>query len=364
MYLIDKVSGNYQDLYKYASALTTELNKNPDISNSYFTFNPNSQVFKTLVDVDRASYYGLKVSDVYAMLQANYSPDLVNYFYKMGSLFWVAIQGDYPFRRTSENINSLYVASASESMIPINSVINTTMSTAPQVIERYNDYLATKIVVLPKAGVTIQDTMNIMSNVADKLLTKNYTYSWYGVSYQQDSGSSTSYFAFIFGIIMIFLVLAGQFEMWRLPLVVIMGIPFALCGAGLILLMRGLDNDLYFQISLITLLGLSAKNSILISEFAVQHWRNGKSAIDAALLAARERFRPIIMTSLAFVLGALPLAIAHGANSNAQHSVGTGIIGGMLGSTLIATVFIPMFFVVIMGKKKNVAHQEIQAHNK
>ena len=130
-----------------------------------------------------------------------------------------------------------------------------------------------------------------------------------------------------------------------------MGIPFALFGAGLILFMRGLNNDLYFQISLITLLGLSAKNSILITEFAIEHCRQGKSTLDAVLLAARQRFRPIIMTSLAFILGALPLAFASGANSNAEHSVGTGIIGGMLGSTFIATIFIPMFFVVIMGKK-------------
>ena len=151
---------------------------------------------------------------------------------------------------------------------------------------------------------------------------------------------------------MILLGLDGQFEMWRLPLVVIMAIPFALFGAGAILLMRGLNNDLYFQISLITLLGLSAKNSILITEFAIEHWREGTSTVESALIAARQRFRPIIMTSLAFILGTLPLAIAHGANSNAEHSVGTGIIGGMLGSTLISIIFVPLFFVVIMGKKK------------
>ena len=151
---------------------------------------------------------------------------------------------------------------------------------------------------------------------------------------------------------MIFLVLAAQFEMWRLPIVVLMGVPFALFGAVLILLMRGLESDLYFQISLITLLGLSAKNSILIIEFAVENCKKGMSTVDGVLLAARQRFRPIIMTSLAFIFGAMPLAFASGANSNAEHSVGTGIIGGMIGSTFIATIFIPMFFVLVMGKKK------------
>jgi multidrug efflux pump len=131
-----------------------------------------------------------------------------------------------------------------------------------------------------------------------------------------------------------------------------MAIPFALFGASGILFLRNLTDDLYFQISLITLLGLSAKNAILIAEFALEHWREGLPTVESALIAARQRFRPIVMTSLAFILGTLPLAFAHGANSNAEHSVGTGIIGGMLGSTFISTIFVPVFFVVIMGKKK------------
>ncbi|HLX53626.1 MAG TPA: efflux RND transporter permease subunit, partial [Aquella sp.] len=279
-------------------------------------------------------------------------PNLVNYFYRMGDLFWVTIQGDAKYRRTQYQLDNLYVQNSQESMVPINTLVHTSMTTAPDVIERFNDFLATKIVVNPKPGYTIGDTMKLIKDALAKVLPIEYGYSWYGVSYQQDSSNTTSVLAFAFGVIMIFLVLAGQFEMWRLPIVVVMGIPFALFGAGLILFARGLTNDLYFQISLITLLGLSAKNSILITEFAIDHWRAGMSTVDSILLAARQRFRPIIMTSLAFILGALPLAIATGANSHAEHSVGTGIIGGMLGSTLIATLFVPLFFVVIMGKKE------------
>ena len=352
MYIQDKVSGSYVDLDKYAKQMTTELNQSPLVARSYYTFNPYNQAYNVLVDIDRAKFYGLQISDIYNMLEANYGPDLINYFYRMGDLFWVTVQSDFQYRNSPERLDNLYVRNESNVMVPVNSVVKTSMSTSPDVIERVNDYLATKIVVEPKDGVTISQIMQLMNDAAIRILPKEYSYTWYGVSYQQANTGTTSSFAFAFGMVMIFLVLAGQYEMWRLPFVVIMGIPFALFGAGAILLMRGLDNDLYFQISLITLLGLSAKNAILIVEFAVEHWRLGYSPVEAVLVAARQRFRPIIMTSLAFILGALPLAIAHGANSNAEHSVGTGIIGGMLGSTLIAIIFVPLFFVVIMGNKQ------------
>lgn len=358
MYIQDKVNGDYYALDRYAKQITTELKHNPLVEHSYYTFNPYNQAFSVLVDIDRATYYGLQVGDIYDALEANFGPDLVNYFYRMGDLFWVVIQSDYVHRSSPQQLDNIFVKNESGSMVPVNSVVNTKITTAPDVIERFNDYLATKIVVEPKDGVTIQQIMALMQQAAEKVLPLEYSYTWYGVSYQQDSGAATSAFAFAFGLVMIFLVLAGQFEMWRLPLVVIMGVPFALFGAGAILFLRGLDNDLYFQISLITLLGLSAKNSILITEFAVEHWREGASTVDAVLIAARQRFRPIIMTSLAFILGALPLALAHGANSNAEHSVGTGIIGGMLGSTLISIIFVPLFFVVIMGKKQHMAHDK------
>ena len=352
VYIQDKVNGDYFALESYAKQITGILNKNKDISTSYFTFNPNNQAYNVLVNIEMAKFYGLKVQDIYNVLEANYGPDLVNYFYIMGDLFWVILQGDEQFRKSPFQLDNLWVKNSSESMVPINSVVSTGMTTAPDVIERVNDFLAAKIVVEPRDGITIQGAMRIIQSAIVEVLPKEYSYTWYGVSYQQQSGNATSIMAFAFGVIMIFLVLAGQFEMWRLPIVVLMAIPFALFGASGILFLRSLTDDLYFQISLITLLGLSAKNAILIAEFALEHWREGLPTVDAALIAARERFRPIVMTSLAFILGTLPLAFAHGANSNAEHSVGTGIIGGMLGSTFISTIFVPVFFVIIMGKKK------------
>jgi multidrug efflux pump len=351
-YVEDKVEGNYDLLYKYLTEIVTELKKNKVVKDAYFNFNSNDVEVNILADVDKAKFYQVNIADLYATLGTNYGPNLVNFFFKMGDLYWVTMQGDAPYRQTPFQLNNLFVKNITGQMVPLSSITTTKFGNSPDVIERFNDYLAAKVVVDPNPGYTIHDTMVVIEDVANKVLPKTHTFSWYGVSYlQQDTGAS-SMLAFLFGVIMIFLVLAGQFEMWRLPLVVVMGIPFALFGAGAILLIRGLDNDLYFQISLITLLGLSAKNSILITEFAIHHCRQGVKTIDAVLLASRQRFRPIIMTSLAFILGALPLAFASGANSNAEHSVGTGIIGGMLGSTFIATIFVPMFFVVIMGRKK------------
>lgn len=352
VYIQDKVNGDYSLMDKYAHQITDILDKDPTIERSYYTFSPYTQAYNVLVDIPKAKFYNVSINDIYNTLEAAYGPDLVNYFYRMGDLFWVTVQNDAQFRKTPYQISNIYVRSSDGNMVPINSLVKTKFTTTPDVIERVNDYLATKIVVEQKPGVTIQDTMKIITNTLNKVLPKEYSYTWYGVSYQQQSGNTTSILAFAFGIVMIFLVLAGQFEMWRLPIVVLMAIPFALFGAGAILMFRGLTDDLYFQISLITLLGLSAKNAILITEFAIQHWREGKSTVEAVLIASHQRFRPIVMTSLAFVLGALPLAFAHGANSNAEHSVGTGIIGGMLGSTFIATIFVPLFFVVVMGNKK------------
>lgn len=350
-YLEDKVEGNYNTLQYYLTQVTNKLNSDPQVQDAYFNFNANTSEVQVLADVDRAKMYGVNVSDIYTTLETNFGPNLVNYFYKMGSLFWVTMQGDSQYRRNPFMLNNLFVRSESGNMVPMSSLVTSKFSNAPEVIERFNDYLGAKIVVDPKDGVTIPEIMTKIKAACDEILPKSYSFSWYGVSFQQQEASSSAYIAFAFGLVMIFLVLAAQFEMWRLPIVVIMGVPFALFGAGLILFMRGLTSDLYFQISLITLLGLSAKNSILITEFAIENCRAGMETYDAVLQAARQRFRPIVMTSLAFILGALPLAFASGANSNAEHSVGTGIIGGMLGSTFIATIFVPMFFVVIMGKK-------------
>lgn len=352
-YIVDKEIGDYNKLQSSIDQIEDQLNKSTVVASAYSSFDAYDTEVKILANIDRAKFYGVDIADIYDVLETNFGPNLINYFYRMGNLYWVTLQGDSKYRTNPFQLNNLFVRSlTTRKMIPLSSVTTTKFANAPRVISRFNDYLGAKIVVDPKPGYSIPRVMRVITGVVQKLLPRSYEYFWYGVSYQQQNTGVNSMLAFGFGIIMIFLVLAAQFEMWRLPIVVVMGIPFALFGAGLILAVRGLSNDLYFQISLITLLGLSAKNSILITEFAVDHCRKGLHTVEAVLLASRQRFRPIIMTSLAFVLGSLPLAFASGANSNAEHSVGTGIIGGMLGSVFLATIFVPMFFVSVMGKKK------------
>jgi multidrug efflux pump len=183
-----------------------------------------------------------------------------------------------------------------------------------------------------------------MQQIVAANLGADYSIGWTGSAYQEISTAGTGYQGFLFGLLMAFLILAAQYERWSLPLAVLTAVPFALFGAIVAIWLRGIENDIYFQIGLITLIGLAAKNAILIVEFAAERRREGRSAYDAALEAARLRFRPIVMTSLAFILGVMPLAISTGAGSASRHSIGTGVIGGMIAATALAIIFVPLFF--------------------
>jgi multidrug efflux pump subunit AcrB len=194
------------------------------------------------------------------------------------------------------------------------------------------------------AGVSSGEVIRLVEEVAATTLPDGFDIAWTGQAFQEKQTGSASVAAFIFAIIMVFLILAAQYERWSLPLAVIMAVPFALFGALLAILLRSMPNDIYFQIGLIVLIGLAAKNAILIVEFAAQKQAEGMALADAALEAARLRFRPIVMTSLAFVLGVLPLVLASGAGAAARKSMGTGVFGGMLAATFIATLFVPLFF--------------------
>ncbi len=199
-------------------------------------------------------------------------------------------------------------------------------------------------------GVSSGDAIKLVEEIAAKNLPDNYQIAWTGQAFQEKRTGSAAIFAFSFAIIMVFLILAAQFETWALPLAVIMAVPFALTGALLAVLLRGMPNDIYFQVGLITLIGLAAKNAILIVEFASQKMKEGMPVAQAAIEAARLRFRPIVMTSMAFVLGIVPLVIATGAGAAARRSMGTGVFGGMLLATFVATIFIPAVFYLAYPK--------------
>jgi multidrug efflux pump subunit AcrB len=221
----------------------------------------------------------------------------------------------------------------------------------PDTVDRFNIFPSAKILGGPAPGYSSGQAIAVMQDVVAKTLTPDFTIGWIGSAYQELATRGSGQLGFVFGLIMVFLILAAQYERWSLPLAVLTAVPFAVLGALLAIWLRGLDNDVYFQIGLVTLIGLAAKNAILIVEFASQRHRQGHSVYDAAIEAARLRFRPIIMTSLAFILGVLPLAISTGAGSASRHSIGTGVIGGMIAATFVAILFVPLFFRLLTRRR-------------
>ena len=351
-YLEDKVVGNPHILQGVADDLIKRLKKHKEIANSYQTLDTNVLQISLQPNIAMAKFYGVNLQDIYNAMQTMYSNNNVNFVYIMQDLAWIIMEADYPFRATIDGLRNVYVSNDRGIQVPIDSLVKESETRNAPVVQRFNGFIATKITVTPNKGYTLGDVIQVISS---ELVTipKGYDYEWFGTSFQLKQSQKTSFIAFIAAFIMIYLVLAALFEMWRLPLVVLMGVPFALFGSGMILLVSMKPNDLYFQISLIALLGLSAKNIILLVEFALQHFNSGHSPKDSALHALRERFRPIVMTSVTFICGTLPLVFARGAGANAEHSVGLGIIGGIIGSVFLATTLTPAFFVLIIAKKKS-----------
>lgn len=349
-YVEDRVVGDPAKLEEICNQLIKRLQSHREIADAYQTLNTHSLQIKVEPDIDRAKYYGVNLQNYYNALQATYTNTPVNFAYIMQDQSWVYLQADAPYRMSINNLDNVYVKSSNNSMVPLAAISTVTSGTAAKVIQHFNGYLASRIIVKPASKYSMGDAMNVITEEAAKL-PKGYYYDWFGTSFQQQQSQSNSILAFAFSLAMIYLVLAALYEMWRLPIVVLLGVPAALFGAAIILLLSGKENDLYFQISLIALLGLAAKNIILLVEFALQWMKQGHGVRDSAIHALRIRFRPIIMTSITFIAGTIPLVIADGAGANAQHSVGFGIIGGMLGSVLIATLLTPAFFNLVMKKR-------------
>ena len=290
----------------------------------------------------------MPVSQVFDTLQSTFGALYVNDFNKFGRTYKVQIQSESDYRSRPDDLNKVYVRSQSGQMIPLGSLIHVRWITGPENQERFNVFDSAKVIGGPAPGYSSGEAIAAMQEVTRDTLGDDFTIAWTGSAYQEIATGGTSAQIFIFALIVVFLILAAQYERWKLPLAVLMAVPFALFGAILATWARDLSNDVYFQVALVTLIGLAAKNAILIVEFAILKLDEGVDLIPAAIEAAHLRFRPILMTSLAFVLGCVPLVLSSGAGAASRHSLGTGIIGGMLGATFIATFLIPLFFVLIM----------------
>lgn len=322
--------------------------------NSFF----RPTVPQLLIEIDEAKALsqGVRIADIYATLQSTMGAFYVNDFNRNGRTYRVQLQAEPEFRMNPEDLGKVYVrsqataANPSGNMIPLSALSKVSNIVGAEQLERYNGLLSAKVFGSGAPGVSSGDAIKTVERIAKENLPDGYKIAWTGQAYQEKRTGSAALFAFGFAIIMVFLILAAQFETWALPLAVIMAVPFALAGALLAVLLRGMQNDIYFQIGLITLIGLAAKNAILIVEFAEQKMEEGMPVAQAALEAARLRFRPIVMTSMAFVLGIVPLVFATGAGAAARRSMGTGVFGGMILATFIATIFIPLFFTWLSGK--------------
>jgi HAE1 family hydrophobic/amphiphilic exporter-1/multidrug efflux pump len=352
VYVQSRGGANPVQLSTVVNNLIAALNQEPRLAGINTFFRPTVPQFFIEVDEEKAISQQVRIADIYATLQSTMGSLYINDFNYSGRTYRVQMQAEPQYRMHPEDLGRVYVRSQSGAMVPMSALSKLSTIVGAEQLERYNGLLAAKILGGGAPGVSSGDAIRLVEEIAAKNLPDDYQIAWTGQAYQEKRTGSAAIFAFSFAIIMVFLILAAQFETWALPLAVIMAVPFALAGALLAVLARGMPNDIYFQIGLITLIGLAAKNAILIVEFATQKMAEGLPVAQAAVEAARLRFRPIVMTSMAFVLGIVPLLIATGAGAAARRSMGTGVFGGMLLATFVATIFIPLFFTWLSRKNK------------
>ncbi len=360
-YLQNAGEGGVQRLAKLLPAFLAEANKQPELAGVKTLWQANSPQLYVDVDNDKARAMGVNLAEVYNTLAATLGSYYVNDFNKNGRIYTVQLQAEGQFRSKPEDIGALYVRSASTGqMIPIRAFTTVKFVTGPDSVQRFNALPAIKLLGEAKPGYSSGQALAAMERVAKQVLPTDVTYDWGGASFQEKRSSNAGSLALGAGVLMIFLILAAQYEKWSLPFSVLLAMPFGIFGALLAVYLRHFNNDVYFQIGLVTLLGLSAKNAILIVEFAVMKVHEGFAPVAAAVEAARLRFRPILMTSLAFILGVVPLAFSHGAGAAARQSLGTGVLGGMLAATFLAIFFVPLFFKLIHDRRFKTTEQDFQ----
>ncbi len=299
------------------------------------------------VDRTKAKTLGIPLSEVFATLQAYLGSAYVNDFNKFGRTWQVMVQADHQFRIKPSDIRSLEVRNANDEMVPLGTLINVKETIGPQTILRYNLYPTASITGEAAAGFSSGQALQLMEQLAEAKLPTSMGYEWTGMSYQEKQVGSEAILVFGLAITLVFLVLAAQYESWTSPAAVIMVVPLAVLGTVIAVLMKGADNNVYTQIGITLLIGLASKNAILIVEFAMAERDKGKSLLEAAVDAAKLRFRPILMTSIASIAGFMPLVVASGAGGASQQAIGTAVVGGMIAATIMSLTFTPTFYIVM-----------------
>jgi HAE1 family hydrophobic/amphiphilic exporter-1 len=349
MVIEDRQSLGLEELQKATLEVMAAGKSQSGLSSLNTTFSARSP--QLYLDLDRTKARSLQVpmNDVFDTLQAYLGSSFVNLFNKFNQVFQVYVQADAPYRMQPEDIKNLYVRNAPGEMVPLGAFLEVRRTLGSELVTRFNLYPAAQIFGAAAPGFSTGQAINLMEQTAQNTLPQGMAYDWTGTAYQEKKVGYQAYFIYALSITLVFMVLAALYESWTSPLAVILVVPMALVGVLLALMIRGFPNNLYTQVGLVLMIALASKNAILIVEFARDLHAQGLSITDAAVEATRRRFRPIIMTSFAFILGVTPLLIAGGAGAASQQAIGTVVFGGMLSSTLLAIPFVPVFFVIMAG---------------
>ncbi|ACS81340.1 efflux RND transporter permease subunit [Maridesulfovibrio salexigens] len=346
--LQDRSGGTVEELAQAAQDYMAELRKQPELTGVFSTFSANVPQLYVDVDRDKVRKLGIPLNEVFTAMQTFLGGYYINDFNKYGRTYRVMAQADSQFRTSPEDVSKFYVRGNTGKMIPLSTLLNQKKIFGPEYIQRYNLFRAIEITAANAPGYSTGQAMAVMEKVARDTLPRGYGFDWTNIAYQEKKSGGEVVIIFALAVMMVFLVLAAQYESWIIPLAIVFAVPLGVFGAISGQFIRGLDNNVYAQIGLIMLVGLAAKNAILIVEFAKAKYEQGASLLDAAVQAAQLRFRPILMTSFAFILGVVPLVIAQGAGSASRHALGTSVFAGMIAATILGVLFVPLFYVTLV----------------
>lgn len=347
-YLQNRSGKSYNEIEQDVNKVIATANARKELVRVRTTLETGYPRFDIKIDDEKAQMLGISKDQIFTTLAATMGSYYINDFNMYGKSYRVYAKAASDYTDSPSDISNIFVKSSKGEQIPLNSIVKLVRSSGADLVERFNLFPAAKIMGDPAPGYTSGDAIKAISEVVSQTLDeKEYTIAWSGSAYQEVTSKGQGAVAFAFGVVFVFLILAAQYERWLIPLAVITAVPFAVFGSLFATWFRGLSNDIYFQIGLLLLIGLAAKNAILIVEFAMSEREQGKSITEAAINAAKLRFRPIVMTSIAFGLGILPMVFSSGAGAASRHSLGTGVIGGMIAATTIAIFFVPLFYYLL-----------------